>query len=571
MSKLSDSIERKFIESYDIDEYEVLTDTGWHDVSALHVTVEYREWILVLENGMTLTCADDHIVFDQNFNEIFVKNLEPGSVVITEDGPIAVSSVEETEVTSNMYDLTVESENHRFYTNGILSHNTTTAAVLILHYILFNEYKTVAILANKAAAAREVLSRVQMSFEALPKWMQQGVVSWNKGSIELENGCKCFCAASSSDSIRGKSVNMLYIDEVAFLKNWDEFFTSVYPTISSGTSTKLILTSTPNGMNHFYEICTLAKHGKGHPKWNGYELIEAQWWRVPGRDEAWKEKTLATLNFDVTKFEQEYDCSFGSVSGALLSAFALKSLEAQPPIVSNDHLFKYDEPQRGHSYMLVADVSRGKGLDYSAFSVIDISVMPYKQVCVYRNNQIVPTDYATAIYRIGKMYNEAYVLVENNDAGCQVVDILNLDYGYESLMFTETQNNRKVLSSGFGKNAEGGVRTTKSVKMLGCATMKTLIEGNKLHVVDKNAIIELKNFVRIGDSYAAEAPHHDDITMGLVLFSWAVDQSYFKEISDIDIDGILREKSSDEWDEELLGFGFMTNDDEPSNFLTNTW
>lgn len=273
----------------------------------------------------------------------------------------------------------------------------------------------------------------------------------------------------------------------------------------------------------------------------------------------------------ITNDVTSHNCSFGSVSGALLSAFALKSLEAQPPIVSNDHLFKYDEPQRGHSYMLVADVSRGKGLDYSAFSVIDISVIPYKQVCVYRNNQIVPTDYATAIYRIGKMYNEAYVLVENNDAGCQVVDILNLDYGYESLMFTETQNNRKVLSSGFGKNAEGGVRTTKSVKMLGCATMKTLIEGNKLHVVDKNTIIELKNFVRIGDSYAAEAPHHDDITMGLVLFSWAVDQSYFKEISDIDIDGILREKSSDEWDEELLGFGFMTNDDEPSNFLTNTW
>lgn len=308
MHKLSETVNRKFIDSIQLDaEWEIETDTGWEDITHIHKTVEYEEWTLVLENGFELICADNHIVFDRNMNEIFVKDLTEESFVMTVDGPIKVLSVTNTNIPSNMYDVTVDSNNHRFYTNGILSHNTTTAVAIILHYILFNEHKTVAILANKGDSAQEVLSRVQLAYEALPKWLQQGVLEWNKRSIELENGCKIYSGTTSSSSIRGKSVSFLYIDEAAFVEGFDEFFASVYPTISSGDTTKLLMTSTPNGLNHFYKTCEGAKAST-----NGYKFVQVMWYDVPGRDEKWKKETLEALDHDTEKFDQEYCCLGGN-------------------------------------------------------------------------------------------------------------------------------------------------------------------------------------------------------------------------------------------------------------------
>jgi hypothetical protein len=440
------------------------------------------------------------------------------------------------------------------------SGKTTTATAVILHYILFNEFKTVAILANKGDAAREVMARVKLAYEALPKWLQQGVEEWNKGNIALENGCQVLAGTTSSSAIRGKSVNFLYLDEVAFIEGYDEFFASVYPTISSGESTKLLMTSTPNGLNHFWKTCKGAKEGT-----NGYEYKEVMWYDVPGRDEKWRQETLEALDYDEEKFNQEYCCQFLGSSGTLISGAKLKELSHDRPISESEGLTQYIKPQEGHEYVMTCDVSRGKGLDYSTFNVIDISSMPYQQVCVYRDNYVGPVDFASFIYRIGNLYNEAAVLVEINDIGEQVSDTLLMDYGYENMLYTANMGARgKQISSGFGgKRLDNGIRTTKTVKAIGCSIFKMLVEQNQLHLRDYNTLQELSRFSKKGNSYEAEPGSHDDLVMNLVLFAWLSDQAYFKDMTDINTLMKLREKTEEQIEEELLPFGFIdVGDDE---------
>jgi hypothetical protein len=440
---------------------------------------------------------------------------------------------------------------------------TTTAVAIILHYILFNEYKTVALLANKAASALEILSRIQMAYEALPGWLQQGVVTWNKGSMELENGCKVIAAASSSSSIRGKSIAFLYIDETAFLNNWDEFFSSVYPTISSGKETKILLTSTPNSLNHFWKICKEAQEdvdeeGKGK---NGYIYIEVAWDRVPGRDEDWKQDTLASIGWNYEQFNQEFNVSFIGSQNTLISGQTLQNLSYLHPIVEREGIKQYAQPRPDGTYVMTVDVSRGKGLDYSTFTVFDCTKMPYTQACTFRDNYIGPIDFASIIYRIGKMYNEASVLIEINDIGGQVADTLLLDYGYENMLFTESAGRAgKRISAGFGgKQNDPGIRTTKSVKAIGCSILKLLVEQNQLILADFDTIQELSRFSRKGGSYEAESGAHDDMVINLVHFAWLTDQTYFKDITDINTLSRLREKTEEQIEEDLLPFGFINS------------
>jgi hypothetical protein len=429
---------------------------------------------------------------------------------------------------------------------------TTTAVCVILHYVLFNDHKTVALLANKGEAAREILDRIKTAYEALPSWLQQGVVEWNKGSVEFENGCKILASATSSSAIRGKSISLLYIDETAFVDNWDEFFASVFPTISSGQTTKILLTSTPNGLNHFYKTCEGAEQGK-----NGYEFVRVMWQDVPGRDEAWKQETLSSMDFDYEKFSQEFECQFLGSSGTLIEGNKLKALVHKRPIRQSNDLFMYQEPQEGHTYISVVDVSRGKGLDYSAFQIIDVTKMPYEQVCSYRNNHITPVEYAEIIHRTVKHYNESVVMIEVNDIGEQVSDLLHYDFEYEHILYTETAGRSgRRISSGFGKNVDKGIRTTKTVKAIGCSILKLLIEQDQLIIRDFNTIRELSTFSRKGSSYEAESGSHDDLVMCLVLFGWVSDQQYFKEMTDINTLKALRQRSEEEMMEELLPFGF---------------
>jgi len=434
---------------------------------------------------------------------------------------------------------------------------TTTAVAIILHYVLFNDYKTVALLANKGDAAREILDRIKIAYEALPKWLQQGVIEWNKGSVEFENGCKIIAGATSSSAIRGKSISFLYIDETAFVENWDEFFASVFPTISSGNTTKILFTSTPNGLNHFYKTCEGARENR-----NGYIYIEVPWQRVPGRDDKWKKETLEGMDFDTQKFSQEFECNFLGSSGTLIEGSKLKNLVSRNPVGETQFMKVYEQPEKDHVYACIVDVSRGKGLDYSAFHIIDVTSMPYKQACIYRDNTITPIDYAEIIYRTIKRYNDAYTLVEVNDIGEQVAEVLHYEFEVETLMFTESAGRSgKRISTGFSKNSDKGVRTTKSVKSVGCNMLKMLIEQDQLIINDFQTINELSTFSRRGVSYEAESGCHDDLVMGLVLFAWMTDQLFFREITDINTLDKLRSRNEEELMESLLPIGFNNYDD----------
>ena len=442
---------------------------------------------------------------------------------------------------------------------------TTTAVAVILHYVLFNEHKTCALLANKGDAAREILDRIKIAYEALPKWLQQGVIEWNKGSVEFENGCKIIAGSTSSSAIRGKSISFLYIDETAFVENWDEFFASVFPTISSGETTKMLYTSTPNGLNHFYKTCQGAKEDT-----NGFEYVEVPWQKVPGRDKAWHKETLAAMEGDTQKFSQEFECGFLGSSGTLIEGSKLKTLVTKTPISETTLMKVYERPQQGHIYCCVVDVSRGKGLDYSAFHIIDVTTMPYKQVCVYKDNTITPIDYAQVIHRSIKSYNDAYVLVEVNDIGEQVAEVLHYEFECETLMFTESAGRSgKRISTGFSKNSDKGIRTTKSVKTIGCNMLKMLVEQDQLIINDFQTVNELSTFSRRGNTYQAEPGKHDDLAMGLVLFSWMSDQGFFKEITDINTVDKLRQRNEEELMESLLPIGFNNYEsDEPRQLVS---
>lgn len=467
--------------------------------------------------------------------------------------------------------------NNRFniVTTARQAGKSTTTCAFILWYIIFHGEKTVALLANKGDTAREILGRIQLAYQYLPKWLQQGVKEWNKGSFVLENDSRVIAAATSSDAIRGYSINLLFIDEAAFIDNWDEFFTSVYPTISSGSESKIILVSTPNGLNHFYSIWKNAIENRSQ-----YNYIKVLWQNVPGRDEKWKEDTLAAMNFDIEKFDQEYNCEFLGSSGTLIAGWKLKELVHETPLADRDGMTQYKKPEESHAYVMICDVSRGKGLDYSAFQVLDVSKMPYNQVCVFRNNAVSPVDYADIIHRTAKAYNNAAVLIEINDIGEQVSHSLHYDFGYENTLFTENAGRSgKRVTAGFGGRStqvDKGIRTTKVVKSIGCSMLKLLIEGNQLIINDFKTIDELSTFSKKGSSYEAEPNKHDDLVICLVLFAWLTEQQYFKDYTNINTLMSLREKSEEDMEQDMSPFGFVFDgredyEEDVEQFVPNSW
>ena len=445
----------------------------------------------------------------------------------------------------------------------------------ILWFILFHKDVTVGLLANKGDTAREILGRVQRSYQYLPKWLQQGVIEWRKGQFALENGSRVIAAATSSDNVRGYTFNVIYLDEVAFVENYEEFFTSVFPTISSGQSSKVIMTSTPHGLNHFYKVVEYGKRPKDSPEYNGYYILEVPWNKIPGRDEAWKQKMLEGMNNDIERFEQEFNIEFMGSSGTLIAGWKLKELAFLQPISeTKDGLKQYVKPQNNHHYVIVADVSRGKGLDYSAFQVIDISNMPYNQVCTFRSNQITPMDFAGFIMNTAKMYNNAHVFVEINDIGEQVGNDLLFTFEYDNVLMTVNQGRMgKKLVAGFGTpKTDKGVRTTKLVKNVGCHMLKVLVEQNQLIINDYETIEELSRFSKKGTGYEAETGSTDDLTMCLVLFAWMTNQVLFKELTNIHTLIKLREKAEEEIIEDLSVFGWVeTGDDDRDPIPDTNW
>jgi len=432
---------------------------------------------------------------------------------------------------------------------------TTTTVGYMLWSVLFNPDYTVGILANKGSLAREILDRLTKAYEYLPLWLQQGVVVWNKGNIELENGSKIFAYATSADGVRGGSYNLIFLDEFAFVPHnmAQDFFQSTYPVISSGQTTKVIIVSTPNGLNQFYKMWTDSIEGR-----STYKPLEVHWSQVPGRDEAWKEETIR--NTSEEQFRQEFEVEFIGSSATLISGTKLRSLAFHNPISSDEGLDIYEQPIPGRLYICTVDCAEGVEADYSTINVVDVTLTPYRQVAKYRNNKLPLLFFPTIIYSVAKKYNEAYALIETNNIGQQVVDILHYDLEYENIYKLEHHHIKgQSISAGFKRSTSFGIKTTKSVKKIGCANLKTLIENDKLIINDFDTIAEMNTFSRVRDSYSAEEGNNDDLVMGLVLFAWLTAQTFFKDSTSIDVRKLMLAEQNMLVDEDLAPVGIIDN------------
>ena len=490
---------------------------------------------------------------------------------------VKVVSLDKGLVPFNLYDYQEEIvdavHNNRFVISKLprQSGKSTTMIAYILHYVLFNQSMTVAVLANKQSTAREILSRLKMAYEYLPLWLQQGIVEWNKGSLELENGSRIIASSTSASAVRGGSFNMIFLDEFAHVPQniAEEFFSSVYPTITSGQSTKVLMVSTPNGLNLFYHYWRGATKREGEKGKNEYIPIEIHWSQVPKypggplRDQEWKNQQIA--NTSEQQFQTEFECDFIGSTNTLISSSKLHCLNFISPLDNNnDGLMIYEQPKEDHLYVMSVDTARGQGLDYSAFLVVDITTSPYKVVARFRNNTISPLVYPTVIRSVGDKYNQAYCLIELNDIGAQVADILYQDLEYENVLQSVYKGRAgQVIGSGFGgSQSQMGVRTTGPVKKMGCSVLKSLIENDKLLIDDMDIIQELYTFVAKGASFEADAGHNDDLVMCLVLFAWLTRQEYFKNLTDMDIRKDIYEDEMKRIEEDILPFGFSTTMDE---------
>ena len=441
---------------------------------------------------------------------------------------------------------------------------STTVISYLLHYLLFNDSVNIGILANKAATARELLGRLQTAYENVPKWMQQGVLSWNRGSLELENGSKILAASTSASAVRGMSFNILFLDEFAFVPNHiaDSFFASVYPTITSGKSTKVIIVSTPHGMNHFYRMWHDAERGK-----NDYIPTDVHWSEVPGRDEIWKAQTIG--NTSEQQFKVEFECEFLGSVDTLINPSKLRTLVYDSPKKRSAGLDVYQDPKKKHDYLITVDVARGVAKDYSAFVVIDITKFPHRVVAKYRNNEIKPMLFPSVIYEVARSYNEAFILCEVNDVGDQVAAIIQYDLEYENLLMASMRGRAgQVVGQGFsGKKTQLGVKMSKTVKKVGALNLKTLIEEDKVYFNDYDILSELTTFIQKHGSFEAEEGCNDDLAMCLVIYAWLVAQDYFKELTDQDVRKRLYDEQKNQIEQDMAPFGFITDGMDEESFV----
>jgi len=497
-----------------------------------------------------IKCKDDPVYFAQNYVQI----------VTLDHGLQPFKTYDFQEKLINNF------HNHRFNICKMprQTGKSTTCVSYLLHYAIFNDSVNIGILANKATTARELLARLATAYENLPKWMQQGILVWNKGNIELENGSKILAASTSASAVRGMSFNILFLDEFAFVPNHiaDAFFASVYPTITSGKSTKVIIVSTPHGMNHFYRMWT-----DSEKKRNEYVPTDVHWSEVPGRDAVWKEQTIA--NTSEQQFKIEFECEFLGSVDTLVAPSKLKSLVFDKPIKSNAGLDIHEVPQKEHDYAMSVDVARGVGNDYSAFVVVDITTFPHKVVAKYRDNTIKPMLFPSVIYDIAKSYNEAFILCEVNDVGDQVASILQYDLEYQNLLMCSMRGRAgQIVGQGFsGQKTQLGVKMSKTVKKIGSLNLKTMIEEDKLIFNDYEIISELTTFISKHNSFEAEEGCNDDLAMCLVIYAWLVAQDYFKELTDQDVRKRLYEEQKNQIEQDMAPFGFINDGLDDTSFV----
>ena len=420
------------------------------------------------------------------------------------------------------------------------SGKSISSIIYILWYVCFHADKTVAILANKGATAREMLGRITLALENLPHFLQPGCKELNKGSIGFSNNSKIIASATSASSIRGLSVNLLFLDEFAFVENANEFYTSTYPVVTAGTDTKVIITSTANGVgNLYYKIYESARKEQ-----NEFKSFRVDWWDVPGRDEKWKQQTIS--NTSEIQFEQEFGNNFLGTSNTLISANTILGLQHKDPIKIKDNIRYYEKPKAGHQYIMCVDVSKGRGQDYSTFNVIRITNKDFKQVCTFRDNIISPLIFPDLLMKVAKQYNDCLVVIENNDVGQVVCNAIHYEYEYENLFVEST-----VKASGIG------VTMTKKIKRIGCSNLKDIIEMGKLEINDLNTINEISTFEVRGSSYQASDGNHDDLVMNLVLFAWFVSSEAFGNLSELDFKELLYSQTLKEIEDDLPPVGVL--------------
>ena len=497
-----------------------------------------------------LKCKEDPVYFAKNYIKII--SLDEGIV------PFKMWDFQE--------ELIEKFHEHRFNIAKLprQTGKSTTCVSYLLHYALFNDNVNIGILANKLSTARDLLGRLQLAYEQLPLWIQQGIVVYNKGSMELENGSKILAASTSASAVRGMSFNILFLDEFAFVPNHiaDSFFASVYPTITSGKSTKVIIVSTPHGMNHFYRLWHDAERGK-----NEYTPTDVHWSEVPGRNAKWKKQTIS--NTSEQQFKIEFECEFLGSIDTLIAPSKLKSLVYDNPIQQNAGLDVYFPPERNHDYLMTVDVARGVGEDYSAFVLTDITEFPHKVVAKYRNNEIKPMLFPNIIYEVAMNYNKSFILCEVNDIGDQIAAILNFDMEYENLLMCSMRGRAgQIVGQGFsGKKTQLGVKMSKTVKKVGALNLKTMIEEDKLIFKDYNIISELTTFISKSNSFEAEEGCNDDLAMCLVIYAWLVAQDYFKELTDQDVRKRLYEEQKNQIEQDMAPFGFISDGLDDTSFV----
>ena len=429
------------------------------------------------------------------------------------------------------------------------SGKSISACAYLLWFALFNSEKTVAILANKGATAREMLSRITLMLENIPFFLQPGSKALNKGSLEFSNNSRILAAATSGSSIRGMSVNLLYLDEFAFVERAAEFYTSTYPVVSSGKDTKVIITSTANGIgNQFHKIWEGAVQ-----RTNEFKSFRVDWFDVPGRDEEWKKQTVS--NTSQLQFDQEFGNTFFGTGDTLINAETLLGLRAKNPtgVLEGGDFLVYDDPKKDHQYIITVDVSKGRGQDYSTFNVIDISVRPFAQVAVYRNNTISPILFPNIIYKYAKFYNDGYVVIESNDQGSLVCNGLYHDLEYENMH----------VESAIKSNALG-IEITRKTKRLGCSAFKDILEQGKIQIVDEKTIMEISTFEARGQSYEASDGNHDDLVMNFVMFGYFVSTQYFSDMTDINLKEMLFKQKMQEIQDDMVPFGII---DDGSDYI----
>jgi hypothetical protein len=545
-NKLSDCLDRKFTNIVSLTDWSIATDTGWHALVDIKQTIPYEVWSLELENGMKTQCADDHIVFDVDMNQQFVKDLKPGQLIQTVGGPTAVLSITPLHYQENMYDVEVDSPEHRYYGDGILSHNTTSAAGYLLWFAMFVPDSTILIAAHQYSGAQEIMHRVRYAYEMCPMWLKAGVEVYNQGNIDFDNKSRIVARATTEKTGRGMSLSLLYLDEFAFVRpTWaKEFWTAISPTLSTGG--KCIITSTPNSdEDQFAQIWKQANKkvdSYGNPTKvgvNGFSPFMAHWSEHPDRDEAWKEAEIGRIGEE--RFRREHGLEFITAEETLIHPSALLELASDEPIERQGQVRWFSKPKKDSSYLIGLDPSLGTGGDPAAIQVFELPSL--KQVAEWQHN-MTPVQKQVHILRdiCGYIYetvgNDSQIIysVENNTLGeAALVEISHIgENNIHGIFMTEPR------SMGGGKSNRKGFTTSSKTKIAACSKLKHYIEKKKMKISSANLIKELKNFIAHGTSYAAKAGETDDLVMATILIvrMLAVMKDY-----DASVDEILRDEA----------------------------